>query len=44
MFALGFGNYWDTYFGRAAPLGLATAEVVDASLEPLASLLVAAQD
>jgi hypothetical protein len=24
MFALGFTNYWDTYFaGRAAPLGLA---------------------
>ena len=31
MFALGFTNYWDTYFaGRAAPLGLVTAEVVDA--------------
>lgn len=31
MFALGFTNYWDTYFaGRAAPLGHATAEVVDA--------------
>lgn len=31
MFALGFTNYWDTYFaGRAAPLGRATAEVVDA--------------
>jgi len=31
MFALGFTNYWDTYFaGRAAPLGLANAEVVDA--------------
>jgi hypothetical protein len=31
MFALGFSNYWDIYFaGRAAPLGLATAEVVDA--------------
>src|SRR5207245_11772375 len=31
MFALGFTNYWDTYFaGRAAPLGLAVAEVVDA--------------
>ena len=31
MFALGFSNYWDTYFaGRAAPLGQATAEVVDA--------------
>jgi hypothetical protein len=31
MFALGFSNYWDTYFaGRAAPLGLAPAEVVDA--------------
>ena len=31
MFALGFTNYWDTYFaGRAAPLGLASAELVDA--------------
>lgn len=31
MFALGFTNYWDTYFaGRAAALGHATAEVVDA--------------
>ena len=31
MFALGFTNYWDTFFaGRAAPLGLATPEVVDA--------------
>ena len=31
MFALGFTNYWDTYFaGRAAPLGLIAAEVVDA--------------
>ncbi len=31
MFALGFTNYWDTYFaGRAAHLGLPTAEVVDA--------------
>jgi hypothetical protein len=31
MFALGFTNYWDTYFaGRAAPLGLAAPEVVDA--------------
>ena len=31
MFALGFTNYWDTYFaGRAAPLGAPTAEVVDA--------------
>ena len=31
MFALGFTNYWDTYFaGRAAPLGLVSAEVVDA--------------
>lgn len=31
MFALGFTNYWDTYFaGRAAPLGMTTAEVVDA--------------
>ena len=31
MFALGFTNYWDTYFaGRAAPLGFTTPEVVDA--------------
>src|SRR5689334_20091123 len=31
MFGLGFTNYWDTYFaGRAAPLGLTAAEVVDA--------------
>src|SRR4051812_13356901 len=31
MFALGFTNEWDTYFaGRAAPLGMPTAEVVDA--------------
>jgi hypothetical protein len=31
MFALGFTDYWDTYFaGRAAPLGRTTAEVVDA--------------
>ena len=31
MFALGFTNYWDTYFaGRAAPLGAVPAEVVDA--------------
>src|SRR5437588_11806024 len=31
MFALGFSNYWDTYFaGRAAPLGLVPAEMVDA--------------
>src|SRR5690242_6650665 len=31
MFALGFTDYWDTYFaGRAAPLGTATPEVVDA--------------
>jgi hypothetical protein len=31
MFALGFTNYWDTYFaGRVAPLGLVSAEVVDA--------------
>src|ERR1700759_4078238 len=30
-FSLGFTNYWDTYFaGRAAPLGLVPAEVVDA--------------
>src|SRR2546430_15679432 len=29
--ARGFTNYWDTYFaGRAAPLGLVAAEVVDA--------------
>src|SRR5580765_8619416 len=31
MFALGFTNYWDTYFaGRAAPLGPVPAEVVHA--------------
>ncbi len=31
MFALGFTNYWDIYFaGRAAPLGHASAELVDA--------------
>ena len=31
MFALGFSNYWDTYFaGRAAALGVVPAEVVDA--------------
>src|SRR3954471_16975114 len=31
MYALGFTNYWDTYFaGRAAPLGVVPAEVVDA--------------
>jgi hypothetical protein len=31
LFALGFTNYWDIYFaGRAAPLGLVPAEVVDA--------------
>jgi len=31
MCALGFTNYWDTYFaGRAAPLGIVPAEVVDA--------------
>src|SRR3954463_11863857 len=31
MFALGFTNYWDTYFaGRAAPLGFVPAAVVDA--------------
>ena len=31
MFALGFSNYWDTYFaGRAAPLGIVPAAVVDA--------------
>jgi hypothetical protein len=30
MFALGYTNYWDTYFaGRAAPLGPAPAELVD---------------
>jgi len=31
MFALGFTDFWDTYFaGRAAPLGLVPAAVVDA--------------
>jgi hypothetical protein len=31
MFGLGFTNFWDTYFaGRAAPLGVVPAEVVDA--------------
>jgi hypothetical protein len=31
MFALGFSDFWDTYFaGRAAPLGEVPAEVVDA--------------
>ncbi len=31
MYALGFTDFWDTYFaGRAAPLGEAPAEVVDA--------------
>src|SRR5213593_5286505 len=31
MYALGFTDYWDTYFaGRAAPLGIVPAEVVDA--------------
>jgi hypothetical protein len=31
LYALGFTDYWDTYFaGRAAPLGVTTAEVVDA--------------
>lgn len=31
MYALGFTDYWDTYFaGRAAPLGMVPAEVVDA--------------
>lgn len=31
MFALGFTDFWDTYFaGRAAALGHTTAEVVDA--------------
>lgn len=31
MRALGFTDYWDTYFaGRAAPLGVVPAEVVDA--------------
>src|SRR6188472_532274 len=31
MFALGFTDYWDTHLaGRAAPLGLVPAEVVDA--------------
>ncbi len=38
MFALGFTNYWDTYFaGRAAPLGLTPAEVVDALVLQLRS-------
>jgi len=38
MFALGFTNYWDTYFaGRAAPLGLVPAEVVDALFYNFAS-------
>lgn len=31
MYALGFTDFWDTYFcGRAAPLGYVPAEVVDA--------------
>lgn len=31
LFALGFSNYWDTYFaGRVAPLGRVSAELVDA--------------
>src|SRR6187397_1294493 len=31
MFALGFTDFWDTYFaGRAAPLGQVPAEVVNA--------------
>lgn len=31
MYALGFTDYWDTYFaGRSAPLGIVPAEVVDA--------------
>ena len=31
LFALGFTDYWDTYFaGRAAPLGPVSAQVVDA--------------
>lgn len=31
MYALGFTDFWDTYFaGRAAPLGMVPAEVVDA--------------
>jgi hypothetical protein len=31
LFALGFTDYWDIYFaGRAAPLGIVPAEVVDA--------------
>src|SRR4029079_18474420 len=31
MFTLGFTDYWDIYFaGRAAPLGVVPAEVVDA--------------
>src|SRR3712207_1899891 len=37
MFALGFTNYWDTYFAaRAAPLGLVPAEVVHALFYNLA--------
>jgi len=31
MYALGLTDFWDTYFaGRAAPLGIVPAEVVDA--------------
>src|SRR5215510_8188058 len=38
MCALGFTNYWDTYFaGRAAPLGPVPAEVVDALFYNFAS-------
>src|SRR4030088_2775029 len=37
MYALGFTNYWDTYFaGRAAPLGFAPPEVVDALFDNVA--------
>ena len=42
MFALGFTDYWDTYFaGRAAPSGLTSAEVVDAVFAQLALRQVA---
>ena len=42
MFALGFTDYWDTYFaGRAAPLGAAPAEVVDALAAQLPARLTA---
>src|SRR5580704_14657324 len=42
MFALGFTDYWDTYFaGRATPLGLAPAEMVDALFYNFAPVEVA---